>query len=219
VSIYFTSDLHIGHAKIAAIRFGHDEIPDWWSDYETNRHDQILAQKWDETVGKDEVVYVLGDISSGSSSGQLKALEWLRKRPGRKRLIKGNHDSVHDMYRDAHAWEDKYRKVFESLNLHGRRRITLRPISEGGDGGHVDVLLSHFPYTGDHKPADRHTQWRLRDEGLIILHGHTHSSEKLSYAVTGNATPQIHIGVDAWHGKPVPLDEIQRLVRRLKERP
>lgn len=232
MTIFFTSDLHFGHKKLAAIRFGYEEVPDFFTDYEVRRHDEILCDKWCAAVKKDDIVYVQGDISSGSTSGQLHALETLKKLPGRKRLIKGNHDRVHDMYRDCHAWEGKYREVFEAIQLHGRRRISLRPISEGGDGGHVDVLLSHFPYQGDHTATGRYQQWRLPDHGLIVLHGHTHSDEKVSYAgsrgkwtgdevgvgawITVKGTPQIHIGVDAWDGNPVPLEEIQTMVRALE---
>jgi calcineurin-like phosphoesterase family protein len=50
-------------------------------------------------------------------------------------------------------------------------------------------MLSHFPYKGDHKPGDRYPEWRLRDEGLPLLHGHVHSA----FLISGR---QYNVGVD-----------------------
>jgi len=36
------------------------------------------------------------------------------------------------------------------------------------------VLLSHFPYGGDSHDEDRYAQFRLRGEGIPLLHGHVH---------------------------------------------
>ena len=51
------------------------------------------------------------------------------------------------------------------------------------------MLLSHFPYRGDHYEDDRYEAYRLRDEGLPLLCGHVHHEWKFS----GN---QRNVGVD-----------------------
>lgn len=225
MSIFYTSDLHIGHEKVARIR-GEDLALDPDDvDMFITVHDGILAENWDAVVDDEDIVYVLGDISSGSSRGQLGALTWLKSRPGTKHLILGNHDGPHPMYRDSHKWMPIYlQEAFTTVQLAARRRIALAE-------GHTSVLLSHFPYSGDHSVNDRHTQWRLRDEGMTLLHGHVHSRDKLSssrylaslgpFTEAGihyvSVTPrpannQIHVGVDAWGLAPVSHEEIRQLV-------
>ena len=82
--------------------------------------------------------------------------------------------------------------------------------------------LSHFPYTGDHTETDRHTEYRLRDRNLPLLHGHTHSPNRLSRGrprglgipgvIPWDGPLQIHVGVDAWNMTPVNLTEIEHLI-------
>src|SRR5262245_43031689 len=121
--VWFTSDLHIGHKKVAALRMGHEQVPDFWTDHETNRHDEILAEKWDAAISADDHVWVLGDISSGSGTGQRYALEWLNARPGVKHLIAGNHDGVHPLNRDAWKWMPTYLTAFTSVQSAARRYV------------------------------------------------------------------------------------------------
>ncbi|AFI24979.1 hypothetical protein [Mycobacterium phage SWU1] len=197
---WFTSDLHIGHKRLMEIRNLADDVEE---------HDATLAKAWDSVVGKDDTVWILGDISSGSTKGQIHALGWISDRPGRKRLILGNHDGPHPMNRDAHKLVGAYWMVFEHVSTAARIRVPLY----GDAGGHTDVLLSHFPYVGDHTSEDRHTQWRLRDDGKILIHGHTHSPMILSRHIHRR---QIHVGIDAW-GRLVSRDEIYDLVNHIHE--
>jgi calcineurin-like phosphoesterase family protein len=140
----------------------------------------------------------MGDISSGSSGGQRAALAWFAERPGRKRLIKGNHDGPFAQNQDRHKWHAAYHEVFETVEDYGRYKIA----------GHK-VMLSHFPYTGDHEEPDRYQQYRLRPINLPVIHGHTHSDKRFGWSTpeTGSLL-QIHIGVDAWSFRPVHLDEV-----------
>ncbi|QSM01161.1 metallophosphoesterase [Mycobacterium phage Nanosmite] len=220
-NVFFTSDPHIGHRKVMASRVTVDgrpaypdlnNIPEFFGDYDIEQMNRILADKWDTSVRRDDVVWVLGDISSGTKTGQEQALEWFRRRPGRKRIVLGNHDGPHPMHRDAHKWFPLYADVFETVQSAARVRI---PLAEG----HVSALLSHFPYEGDHTVEPRHSQWRLRNHGEYLLHGHTHSSSRLSSALTGengDKAWQIHVGLDAWNGWPVPLEEIQHIIEILE---
>lgn len=203
-NVWLTSDLHIGHRKIAEIRSRAMDLNDVILDrYGTQPHDETLAMHWDESVGNDDVVWVLGDISSGTRMAQFGALEWIKRRPGIKHLIAGNHDSVHPLHRDSHKWFPAYMDVFDSVQMAAKRRVGL------ATGSHVTVLLSHFPYAGDHLGVDRYPEWRLRDAGHYILHGHTHGD-----AIDSWHPKQIHVGLDAWDFKPVPLDRVHQIVQR-----
>lgn len=210
-NVFFTSDLHIGHRKIAMLRaaaFGGDlsfdpEVDDASA---IQWHDSKLAAHWDEAIGKDDIVWVLGDISSGTNGAQLAALEWIRERPGTKHLVIGNHDGCHPMYRDSHKWQRIYMDgAFESAQTAARRRLALPE-------GHCNALMSHFPYKGDTAGGtERFHQWRLPNLGKdYIIHGHTHRPEKFGGM-------QIHVGVDAWEMKPVKLETIARYAMHLDE--
>lgn len=214
--VFFTSDLHIGHTKIAEIRFPKIKTileetgwePKVVAQACTYAHDELLAHHWDAVVGKDDVVWVCGDISSGTKTAQLNALEWIKARPGKKHLIAGNHDSVHPLHRDSYKWLPIYLdSAFATVQMAAKRRI---PLPEG----HVTALLSHFPYSGDHEAVDRYPEWRLPDTGHYVLHGHVHSEQK----VFGHYR-QIHVGVDARGFKPVPLQEIVDYINRIEEIP
>jgi uncharacterized protein len=71
-------------------------------------HPLPLMRAWDSMVSADDVVIVAGDISWASKPAEvMDDLKWLDERPGRKVLLRGNHD---------YWWGDssaKLRKLFE----------------------------------------------------------------------------------------------------------
>lgn len=70
-------------------------------------HPAPLAEAWDATVAADDVVLVVGDISWATRPGEVaEDLAWLDARPGRKVLLKGNHDFW---------WPDSQKKLRELL--------------------------------------------------------------------------------------------------------
>ena len=83
--VFFTSDLHLEHAKVAAMR-GFST---------TDAHDAELAYRWDATVRPEDDVWVTGDLCVGGSAATKRALEWVSQRPGVKHLVPGNHCRVH----------------------------------------------------------------------------------------------------------------------------
>lgn len=84
--IYFTSDLHLGHRGI--IRMQDRPFADL---KEMNR---VLIYNYNAVVGKDDIVYILGDIAHHLPVEDVN--EMIRKLKGRKILIKGNHDKNYD---------------------------------------------------------------------------------------------------------------------------
>lgn len=181
--VWYTADAHIGHKLVSNLRgFGDD----------TGAHDDALAHAWDETVGRSDLTWVLGDLTMGNLE---RALDWFAARPGRKRLVLGNHDAGHPMHRDAPKYLKRYYRVFELATTAARTRIA-----------GVEVLLSHFPYTTDRGFEARFPQWRLPDLGGWLLHGHTHSSERVT------SDHEIHVGLDAWHLTPVSQESVQQLM-------
>lgn len=190
MTVWFTSDLHIGHERVAKIR-GFNSAQD---------HDTEILSNLRDAVQADDVLYVLGDLSGGSSQATRIALGLIGSLvPGRKRLIAGNHDPIHPMNRNAHKWFPEFMNVFESVAPFARVSLSGRR-----------VLLSHFPYHVD-REEPRYTQYRLRDEGMPLLHGHLHSEESRT------SWHEIHIGVDAWDLSPVADYTVKAALSHLEE--
>lgn len=196
MTTFFTSDLHIGDRSVARYRgFGDDGA---------SYHDNTLARRWDRTVADDDEVWVLGDVSG--SRNRRAALDWISDRTGVKHLITGNNDGAHPMFADAPAALPLYLEVFASVASAGRQEWILP-----GDVP-AEVLLSHFPFSGEGgRMEDRFTQWRLRDLGVPVIHGHVHTTDRVTRS-DPRGTLQIHIGVDAWNLMPVPQDRVMAMM-------
>ncbi len=82
--VYALSDLHLSFAAPKPMDiFGSD-----WKD-----HHKKIAESWDGLVKQDDVVLVAGDVSWAMKlEDAWPDLEYLAARPGRKVLIRGNHD-------------------------------------------------------------------------------------------------------------------------------
>jgi len=181
MTTWFTSDPHYGHRLVTRMRGFGDDVA---------AHDDAIAGAWRERVQDVDIVWVLGDIAV---SNPTRALDVIGALPGRKRLIVGNHDRVHPMNRDAHKWSARFAEVFEFVAPFARVRVF-----------GIEALLSHFPYARDRGEV-RCTQWRLRDEGAPLIHGHLHVEERL-------VGREIHVGVDAWSFAPVKDVEVGELL-------
>lgn len=181
---FFTSDTHLGHPLVARDR-GFDSVAD---------HDDAVCDAWASTVGKRDTVYVLGDVVIRNLDANLARLVRL---PGVKHLIAGNHDGIHPNNVNAHRLFRRYSVAFDSIASAGTVKIAGQR-----------VLLSHFPYVGDHADrSDRYTQWRLPDEGGPLIHGHVHDE----WVVNGR---QRNVGIDTSIA-PVPEPEIAEWLKTL----
>lgn len=77
--VWFTADTHFGHAKV--IR--HCGRPFATAD----EMDEVMLRRWVERVNPEDVVYHLGDFAFPRRADSIAA-----RLPGRKYLLRGNHD-------------------------------------------------------------------------------------------------------------------------------
>ncbi|MCX6345320.1 MAG: metallophosphoesterase [Armatimonadetes bacterium] len=82
--IYALSDLHLSYAKDKPM----DIFGESWNDHETH-----VASNWDAIVSPDDTVLIAGDHSWAIKFDDAKPdLDYIAARPGKKILIRGNHD-------------------------------------------------------------------------------------------------------------------------------
>jgi calcineurin-like phosphoesterase family protein/diadenosine tetraphosphate (Ap4A) HIT family hydrolase len=183
--VWFTSDTHFGHRAM----IDRGWRPQYASVADMNAD---LIDRWNTSVRPADTVWHLGDWGLGPAAEHLAILARLH---GTIHLVTGNHDKPWPGNRDAHKHQAAWiRAGFASVQAFARRRIAGQ-----------QVLLSHFPYEGDHTGQDRADQYRLRDLGLPLLHGHVHDE----WRIRGR---QLNVGVDVHDFRPVHLDEVAHLL-------
>jgi calcineurin-like phosphoesterase family protein len=202
MTFWFSSDHHFNHANI--INLSNRPFKATKTQTAIEVHNEALITNHNAVVSPDDTVLLLGDFGMGDIDA---TLELIPRLMGHKVLITGNHDRCFKGGKNSKGmtpaeWEDYYiaagfEKVFHNVAL-----------SQFGD--FPPVMLSHFPYTGDHFDGDRYEEYRATDSGLPILHGHTHSDKAISYSKRG--TLQIHVGVDTWKYAPVPYDRFKTII-------
>lgn len=135
---YFIADLHFGHQNCLA--FDNRQFAT------IEEHDKNLIQNWNDTVGIDDDIYILGDISWYGSS---KTVEIFKGLNGNKHLIIGNHD----------------KKLLKNRELQSLFiEITDYKELELSDG--KIIVLSHYPIPCFNKHY----------YGSYHLYGHVHTS-------------------------------------------
>lgn len=154
MGIFFTSDLHLGHVNIVKYRPGFSDVDDM---------NRTIIDNWNSLVENDDIVYILGDLCMGTIR---ETIELVRELKGTKFLVPGNHDRVFLGYQQSVEKSIEMDKLYRSVGLNVMDEIVdFSP----------EIVLSHFPYEGDHTPEDRYVEYRpKREPGRWLLHGHVH---------------------------------------------
>lgn len=176
--IYFTSDLHFGHKNI--IEYCNRPFSS------VERMNDCLVDNWNALVEEDDLVYVLGDVAMGKIAETLPIVSQLK---GYKILVPGNHDR---------CWSGNKKvkvDIYQEVGFH----IAIEQ-PKFWYGSNV-FLLCHFPYHGDSGGEDRYLEFRPKDTGMPLLHGHVHDA----WRVNGR---MFNVGVDVNNFHPVSIDTI-----------
>jgi calcineurin-like phosphoesterase family protein len=196
--VWFTSDLHFGHARI--VDYCDRPFRNRDGDPDPAAMAEWIVERFCELVGEDDTLIVLGDVAMGPREETLPLVAQL---PGRKVLVPGNHDrcwSGHAVEKkNPAAWIERYQAAgFSEIVDPGTdvARIDL--------GGHL-VGLHHLPWQGSDPEDDRYEELRARDDGGWLVHGHVHRHWR-------QRGRMINVGVDAWGGVPVPASALISLI-------
>lgn len=147
------------------LHLGHKKMLEARPFHSMKAHDDLIIGQLKAVNPKSEI-WILGDISCGEEEY---ALERLSEVPAKMHLVSGNHDSVWPYHRNAHNKQRKFLEVFESVSYMARVHI-----------GGRKVFLHH----------DWHDKTMPDSDGVAMLHGHTHSSKKLTSYNVVNMCPE-----------------------------
>lgn len=150
---FITSDLHFFHQGI--LKFCPKTRP--YASVEEMNSSMIAA--WNDSVGTEDLVYLLGDVSFGTTSETYEVLKQLN---GRIRLVRGNHDNK---ILNCPVVRGRFETIDNYLELEYKKtKLVLFhfPILEWNHCHHGSVHL-HGHTHGDPTGLER---WRARDVGF-----------------------------------------------------
>lgn len=195
--IFFTSDLHFGHANV--IKFSNRPFKDL--EHMTSQ----LIRNFNKTVPPDGLTYFVGDICF---LGAEKNREIISQLNGTKVLIRGNHDrGIQSSY------DSGFDVVLNSATIFiGKQKVTIshcplpntfRENTENFKGGKTSEN-----WHGE----NRYLDYIVPNEGQFHLHGHIHSPN--SGASQRELGRQFDVGVDANNYRPVHISTIESWIQR-----
>lgn len=154
------SDTHFGHQNI--VKFQQRPV----------NHEVIMLSGWCKTVGEDDVIVHLGDVFMGSSGNARRWASVIRRMPGRKILVLGNHDHLAGAgLKVLESAGFEIRDPFVQHVLGQRVAFTHRPLSEAYFGG---------PESAKHQNLWSPDQWDVNIHGHVHLNTH-HIDDGLVY--------------------------------------
>lgn len=173
MTTFFTADEHYYHPNI--VRYCNRPFTDveYMARELVARHNAVVRQT-------DEVIHV-GDFTLD----ERRLFAVLPLLHGRHTLVVGNHDRCHPCHKGSQVARERYLTA-------GFVEVVERLVFEG-------MLVHHMPYEGDDR--EKYHQYRPKDEGLVLLHGHVHNLWK-------RRGRMVNVGVDVRGYAPVSLDEI-----------
>ena len=184
VKIWFTSDTHFGHQNI--LRFCERPF------VSVEEMDNTIIERWNLKVGKDDIVFHLGDFAFATNKRWQELISLLN---GKIYLILGNHDIT--------RWPGTYTmQLFDRVENQMMLKIDNK----------YKVYLNHFPflcYDGT---------YRNPEDCTIQLHGHVHErvggigkdDQRLQYRFPY----QYDVGVDNNNFYPISWEEILKIIHK-----
>ena len=186
--IYFTSDLHLGHANVIALSgrpFADIE--------EMNR---VLIQNINDTVADNDELWILGDFAYRIPEEQVRALR-RQIRCRHVHLVYGNHDRD---YAGSHIFQS-VQHYKELKTDYGRLVLFHYPILEWSAAHYGSIHLhGHIHSTGAYNAENLKKKYSDR-----ITCGHAPRCEDLGLRI-------YDVGVDANGFRPISLDAVAALM-------
>lgn len=206
MSLYAIGDLHFSTSVNKPMNiFGNN-----WDNHETK-----IIDDWKANVKEEDTVLVLGDTSWAINLEEVKPdLDILNNLPGKKILIKGNHDywwttvtNLNKLYEDmsflqtnfyeygeyaicgGRGWmcpnDVKFDSNDEKIYIREENRIRLSIESARKKGYERFIVITHYPPTNDKLEESLFT--KLFEEYNVekVIYGHLHGKESFKMGLKG----------------------------------
>lgn len=186
---WFSSDFHLGHGRIlefeaAARPFA--DLEEMWA---------VMVERFNACVAPGDELILVGDNAFND--------RWAARIPrdlnGRITALAGNHCPF--FQRRSHAKVEKAKAAYLAMGFEAVGNGLELTLADG-----TEVLVDHFPYYGDHTMEERYEEYRPRDDGKPLIHGHVHSMWR-------TLDHMINVGVDVWDLTPVSEEQIIEIIR------
>lgn len=185
MNTWFTSDQHYFHKNV--IVYCNRPYKD------VEEMNAALIQNHNSVVAKDDTVFHVGDFSlSKTGAGVI-----LPQLNGKHILIAGNHDHCHPVQCKSTEKLERMKDIYLQYGFSEIHYEYELPTKYG------PIKINHLPYTDE---RERYMQYRTKDQGHWLLHGHVHEHWK-------QKNRQINVGVDVWNFTPVNFETLLELIK------
>ncbi|KAB3531627.1 serine/threonine protein phosphatase [Alkaliphilus pronyensis] len=212
MALYAIADLHLSNST--------DKPMDIFGSHWFLHHEKI-KENWCNNVAIEDTVLIAGDISWAMNIEAAKAdLNWINQLPGKKILIKGNHDfwwssitSLNSLYEDIHflqnnfyTYEDyaicgtrgwlspnktKFTQQDEKIYQREVHRLILSLEAAKKEGYSKIIVMLHYPPTNEDFEASLFTKTLEEYNVERVIYGHLHGVDSFKAGLQG-----IHRGVE-----------------------
>lgn len=167
--IFIISDIHFYHKNILKHCPERQKICDANDENDVESWNKWMIEKWNTTIGKKDIVYILGDFIFGSQESARKLLDKLH---GKKFLILGNHDKG----------VDKLENYFEQITQ--QKLVTFKKSNFDFLDEDFQIFMCHYPMV----------TWASKHYGVVNAHGHCHG--RLDEYNEASTDLRVDVGID-----------------------
>lgn len=169
--VWFTSDCHFGHKNVLKHCSGRADVGGFEPD-DVKAHDEWLIKVWNDTVGRSDIVYILGDFAFTPREELVKHV--LPRLHGNKILTLGNHD------KSSEGLKNYFNQICQI------KEIKFKPQN------YPFIKEESFLVTCCHYPM---VTWNMKHYGSVQLHGHCHG--KLDDYNDESTDLRVDVGLDS----------------------
>lgn len=182
-----------------------------WTNY-----DKKIAESWKENVKEEDIVLIPGDISWAIKlSDAMVDLKWIDDLPGKKILLKGNHDywwssltkmselfeSISFLYNNFYSYKDyaicgtrgwncpsesNFSLDDEKIYKRELLRLKLSLDAAKANGYTKFIVMTHYPPTNDKKEPSGFTEIFEQYGVEKVVYGHLHTRGSFGASIQGD---------------------------------
>lgn len=180
---WYTSDLHFSYENI--IDLCNRPFKD------VSEMNNKILENFREKIGKDDFLFILGDVSAYGQEPEY----LIRKIPGHKILIKGNHDK-------SLIKRHSFRQCFTDI-------VSNEIVRDTVDDQEVKIFLTHYPMA----------EWDGYWKEIWQFYGHVHNNPHGGAALMSMIPTAINVGVDVQNFMPKTAEDLIRERRKTYVKP